>query len=687
MRLVSRLANVATAALACVAWSTSEQAPASTSLRATLSEAMKVELRGKQALDHIYRISTFHRSVGSRGYHAAADYVAGAARAAGLKEVEVLTFPVNGSRRILDTYEVGYAWQVEGGELTIDGTDVRLCRYDDVPTCVVEYSAAIDTTAELVDVGAGTASTDYADKDVRGKWILTSSPASAALAFARQRYGVIGVVSYWGNYAPDRGPFPDQVAWQAVPADSSGQLSAFSISARAAAALKRQLADGRVKLHGRIDARVFEGQAEVVTGIIPGKGLPEEEVLFTSHLNHHKPGANDNASGCGLDLEIAAVLTRLIADGRIPPPKRTIRFIWMPEHRGTQLYLDRFRDYARRGIADINNDMVGEDQQECNSVFVLVRTPDSLPTYLNDFLESLAEDVAREQFRSPFGTRNQFHYRSEPYSGAISDHAYFVDGSIRMPALLLNFTPDNFYHSNEDTADHCDPTSLMRVGYIAGVAGAYLASAGAAEGRQLATLTTSAALGRLGRTLADGIAALQREGDIHLAYREARNRLVQAGLREAAAVRSVIRLARELSDDDAVRRMSDHVERVTADHLKALSDAYAAACAAAGTSPTAPQVSTNEETAARLVPVRHLYGPLRFSYLTTRLPEERRAWYERNELPPLAREEVLNFMDGRRDILTIRNAVSAEHGPVSLQAVRRFVDDLISVGLVTVSHQ
>ena len=44
-------------------------------------------------------------------------------------------------------------------------------------------------------------------------------------------------------------------------------------------------------------------------------------------------------------------------------------------------------------------------------------------------------------------------------------------------------------------------------------------------------------------------------------------------------------------------------------------------------------------------------------------------------------------MDGRRDVLAIRNAVSAEYGPLSVQAVRRFVDDLASIGLVTVKSQ
>ena len=39
-------------------------------------------------------------------------------------------------------------------------------------------------------------------------------------------------------------------------------------------------------------------------------------------------------------------------------------------------------------------------------------------------------------------------------------------------------------------------------------------------------------------------------------------------------------------------------------------------------------------------------------------------------------------MDGRRDVQAIRDAVSGEYGPVDIAAVQRFVDDLVSIGLV-----
>jgi hypothetical protein len=640
------------------------------------------ELRGKIALDHIHQIATHHRSVGSRGYHEAAVYIEKAARAAGLSEVQILTFRQDGGKtRVLDTYQTGLAWEITGAELGIADSGVRLCRYEDVPTCAAEYSASIDTTAELVDVGAGLNDGDYSGKDVAGRLVLASGQAAAVLAFARNRYNILGVVSYWKNFEPDRSAFPDQVPWQAVPAEPRGQFVAFSISARAAADLRRKLARAPLRLRARIESRTFEGDAEIVSGIIPGTTKAREEVLFTAHLNHHRPGANDNASGCGLNLEIAAVLTRLIADGRIPRPARTIRFLWLPEHRGPQLYLDRFQDYSARGIAVINNDMVGENQQQCNSTFVLVRTPDSLPSYLNDLIEALTEDVARSQFRSPFGSENLFHYRVAPYSGGVSDHYYFVDGSIRVPALLLNFAPDNFYHSNEDTADHIDATSLMRVGYVGAVTAVYLATAGVEEGRRLAGLTASGGLTRLGRAFGDALDALASGVDLHSAYRDRRNRLVHAGHREQAAVQSVARLDEALALDPAVVQLTAHVGAIARANIAYLDGAYRDLCAARGLDPQSPGVPGT--AGVRRVPVRTLYGPLRMAYLLERLSTDRRAWYASAPLSTLAREEVLNFMDGRRDVNAILDAVSGEYGPVDEAAVERFLDDLVSIGLVT----
>jgi hypothetical protein len=43
--------------------------------------------------------------------------------------------------------------------------------------------------------------------------------------------------------------------------------------------------------------------------------------------------------------------------------------------------------------------------------------------------------------------------------------------------------------------------------------------------------------------------------------------------------------------------------------------------------------------------------------------------------------ELVNFIDGTRDVTGIRDALSAEYGPVPTQVVSRFVEDLVGTGL------
>ena len=207
-----------------------------------LTVAVRDELRGKVALDHIYQIATHHRSVGSRGYHEAAAYVAKAAQAAGLQQVETLRFPADGGKtKVLDTYQTNHAWEIRGGEAAIEGETEPFCRYEDIPTCVVEYSSPVDATAELIDVGDGTRADDYAGKNVRGKFVLASGQASSVLALARKKHGAIGVVSAWGNFEPDRSPFPIRSPGRRFPPTSRIPLVGFSVSARTAADLRRRL--------------------------------------------------------------------------------------------------------------------------------------------------------------------------------------------------------------------------------------------------------------------------------------------------------------------------------------------------------------------------------------------------------------------------------------------------------------
>ena len=135
--------------------------------------------------------------------------------------------------------------------------------------------------------------------------------------------GAAGLVSYNSNqvsgwWRDD----PDLIRWGHL--DARGRKNAFAImiSVREARSLQARLARGeRITLHAVVRAKNDDSVPyETLIAAIPGTDASTGDIVFSCHLDHQKPGANDNASGCSANLEIARTLKTLIDARRIPPP-------------------------------------------------------------------------------------------------------------------------------------------------------------------------------------------------------------------------------------------------------------------------------------------------------------------------------------------------------------------------------
>src|SRR6185295_1360599 len=116
---------------------------------------------------------------------------------------------------------------------------------------------------------------------------------------------------------------------------------------------------------------------------------------FSCHLDHQRPGANDNASGCVTIMEIARAVAKLIADGKLPAPKRTLRFIWPPEIEGTFALLTSRPELTRKFKAVVHMDMVGGGQIT-KALFRVHANPQSRPSFISDVSHAWAGFVNRE---------------------------------------------------------------------------------------------------------------------------------------------------------------------------------------------------------------------------------------------------------------------------------------------------
>src|SRR6266851_3757331 len=517
--------------------------------------ALANELSGETVKRNLEGIARFHRQRGSKGFHEAAELVAERLRAYGLSDVAILQFPADGkifygtqrSRPAWDA-EVGELWEVkevkevnevkeksesrasEKGEksrslaalgMTQGGMpsgEKKIASYEAEPVVLAEDSESADVMADLVDGGEGTKESDYAGKDVKAKIVLVSAQPGAVQDLAVGKFGAVGIVSYAQNQKTAWwGEDENLIRWGHLETFSTNKTFGFMVSLKTARAMKERLGKGeKIRLHAVVKAGQHAGNYEVVTATIPGADakLKEEEIAFSCHLDHQRPGANDNASGCVTILEVARTLQKLISEGKLTRPARTIRFIFPPEIEGTMALLNgkpmqfetRSIDYtggkttqlppseihasvsvfsgaelAKRIKAVVHMDMVGGGP-ETKAVFHVTRGPMSLPSFVHDVAWAFAEFVNEESYKfaatgeakypfvAPEGGKEPLRAEYSAYTMG-SDHDVYQDSSFGIPAIYLNDWPDRYIHTNFDTAANIDPTKLKRAAFIGAASG------------------------------------------------------------------------------------------------------------------------------------------------------------------------------------------------------------------------
>jgi len=623
-----------------------------------------------------------------KGYHETA-FVLDRLREYGIADAAVIDLPVRGRT----------TWDAEAAELWVLEPERRkIADLKEVPASLAGGSASTDTTAELVYVGPGNRDEFYKDKVLTGKVALVNGSPEMARRLAVEKYGAVGLVG-WASSHPEHDR--DQVGWNSIrPGEKDKPVFAFNVSERQGNELRDILERGRKVVVRAVvrSQQVADYKEQMTAGLIKGTEFPDEEVVFTAHIfeGFAMQGANDNMSGVTAVLETARVLRKLTAEGQVPPLKRSVRFLFVPEISGTRAYLDKFPEIAARMFAVINHDMVGEGLVKNLSFFRLIQTPWSLPTCLNDVASSFIEwmgdgqEAAQEDaWRSgavlaPTGSRDPFYYRLDGYGGG-SDHIVFVEGTPRVPAVFFNVWPDMWYHTGSDTPDKSDPTQFKRVVTISVAAALFLANAGPAEAERLMADISSRQLGRLGRDLAKAEGYLVRAdpATVHASLKEARAVLRQALVREKDTLASVRFFFK--GDRNAEGRLAARLaalDGLGASYLKGIDALYADRCRALAVKPVKPAPTADEVRLAAVVPVK-----------TDKLKGMMGIWQMREELqklkyqpPPAilrAESELKNFMDGKRSVLDIRDAASAEFEPIPLADVEKWVEVYEKLGLVT----
>jgi hypothetical protein len=628
------------------------------------TQALAGELSGASAKRTVQALSLHHRMRGSEGYRAAAELIRDRLREYGLKEVDILSLPADG-RIFYGTQRSRPAWNASFAELweqkQLGGRwsdSERIASWADQPITLAQDSISGRAEAELVDVGTGASATDYAGKNVRGKLVLVSGQPEAAAKLAVTERGAAGIVSWAQNQKSGWwGDDESLIRW--------GHLStwqdptfAFMVSPARARAWQARLAKGEtVRLRAEVKAGRTPGAYLIPTAVIPGKDR-SKEIVFSCHLDHPSPGANDNASGCSGILEIARAFQRLIAQGRLPQPQRTLRFIWPCEIECTIALLNARAEYARRTLATIHLDMIGGNSEITKGALGVEGSPPSLPSFVSDVGFATARWVDAQALRyaergaadvpllDPEGTKNPLRARIGGFSEG-SDHQVWAEGSWRIPIVYVSDWPDIYIHTNKDVPGNLDSTKMKRAMFIA-----------AASAWALANLEQSdtPALGRL--------------------------LMIEADFRQAEATRR----AGLLADADGAKVMSLQTEHEVA--LELSLQRFGLMVGEPDRQGEAPASTGGLGTIYRRD--SRAKGPMDgfgYSWLDDRLEKaglERPALLSREPAweGPSFGYEALNLVDGRRSVQAIRDKLAVTVGPAPVEEVAAYLAVLERLGVI-----
>lgn len=589
-------------------------------------------------------------------------------------------------------------WDAVRGELWITKPVLRkIADLKEVAASLCPGSATLDVTAPLVYVGPGNQDRYYEGKDVKGKIILVNGSPGAGQRLGVEKYGALAVIGYASSH-PEFDP--DQVGWNSISgAPGMKPTIGFSVSTRTGNDLRDQLERGAaIEVRAMAETQMVEAKEQMVEAVIPGSEYPNEELVFTAHLYEGvaKQGANDNISGCVAILETARTLRRLMDDKAIPPLKRSVRFLFVPEISGTMAYIRMHPEISRRFFANINHDMVGEGLLKNQSLMELIQTPRSLPTYLNDVIRAFYEWMGTTQRNadgreaylpvwSPTGSREPFYYVIDPFSGG-SDHQVFTHGGVRVPSAFMLVWPDQWYHSSGDTPDKSDSTQLKRVVVISAASTIFLAGAGPDEVERMIAEVGARSFERIGREKERAEARLREAApaQLHAVYREAYNIVAQAFLYEEECLDSIRFFIKDQPGLEALLKAQiGAVRGGAAPVVKSLEEAYRLRCGRARLSPQRITPTAEEIRLGRLVPERTekmmgLFDSQAFAAARREIKDAPAYSLGRAE------GDIRNLIDGKRSILRIRNAAAAMAGPVWLKDVESFVRLLEKTGYVRI---
>ena len=487
-------------------------------IQETFEASVLKNFTGDLAYETTAFVEQYWRVVGNTGFNKSINFIAKHLEAAGF----VLEEKASASNRL--TYRIEKralkhpTWEIIDAKVSFSGQEKPLLTQATNRNMVAlnSYSTPKNgVTAEVIYIKD---IQQIKSMDVKGKIVFAETSPSRIFNTAVVQGGAVGVITYDNPYYLQPEKNTTSIQFRSIPMDTITKGWAIALSYEAKERLKTQISEGTVNLNVHIETKIYESEDLTVVADIKGSKLANERLVFSAHVQ--EPGANDNATGVGVALEMAVLSAKLINE-KSWDPTRTLTFLWGDEIVSTRRYVQEDEARAKDIKWGISLDMVGENTAITGGSFLIEKMPDpsaiwtrgndkhsewggrvlSLeqmkPHYLNDF-------VIRE-FEAQ-GKRANWEVNTNPYEGG-SDHAPFLQNDI--PSVLFWHFTDQFYHTDNDRLDKVSQETLKNVGIGSMNVAHILLNADAKTADDMIETIEKAAMSRLNEELKQGQIAIQ----------------------------------------------------------------------------------------------------------------------------------------------------------------------------------
>lgn len=327
------------------------------------------------AHDIVRELCQYHRMQASPEYRAALDWCRDLIENWGIPTT-LHQYPSDGITKFW-TLLTPECWDCRSAELWV-GSETqpfeKLCDYAETPMSLVERSAPLaECVREIVIVDNPDDLDEATAARLAGNWVLTTASLARTREIAVEKHGAVGILYHGGESWSKKADRGDDARiygqfWWVGP---EKRCPGFVLTPAQGRRIRALAEASPVQARAAVDTSFYPDTLDLLSARIPGDS--EDEVLVIAHLDHPKPGANDNNSGCAVVLELLRALQAGLADGRVSRLPLTVNVLITQEITGTIPYIAT-REDLDRVVACISLDMVGH-LEEGNMSFLATRVP------------------------------------------------------------------------------------------------------------------------------------------------------------------------------------------------------------------------------------------------------------------------------------------------------------------------